>query len=57
MSLRTVFTSIRHKLFGKPLTPEEVRGRHEAAIAAGRRNGEIQNDTRSRSVQNQSFFL
>lgn len=50
------WTRIRHALFGKPLTPEEGRARHEAQVARSRGAAPGQADSRARSVQNQTWI-
>ncbi len=50
------WTRIRHRLFGRPLTPDEARARHEAQVARSRGAAPGQADSRARSVQNQTWI-
>jgi hypothetical protein len=52
----SLWTRIRHALFGKPLTKEEAQARHEAQVARSRGAAPGQADSRARSVQNQTWF-
>lgn len=52
----SLWTRIRHAFFGKPLTPEEGRARHEAEVARSRGAGPGQAHSRSQSILHQSSF-
>lgn len=49
----SLFTRIRHALFGKPLTHEEAHARRDAQAARLRAEG--RSDSGARSVQNQTW--
>jgi hypothetical protein len=49
------FTRIRHMLFGKPLSHEEARARHEAQVATARSAASAENGSRAHSVQSQTY--
>jgi hypothetical protein len=53
----SLFTRIRHAVFGKPLSHEEAQARHEAQVAAARCAGEANNRSGARSVQNQTYYF
>jgi len=53
MRSRDLVRRIRYALFGRPLTHEEAKARHEAEIANMRAGGEAGNRARASSVQSQ----
>lgn len=52
----SLWTRMRHALFGRPLTPEEGRARHEAQVARSRGAAPGQAQSRAQSVQNQTWI-
>lgn len=50
-------TRIRHAIFGKPLSHEEARARHEAAVATTRSAAPAENGARAHSVQSQTYWF
>ncbi len=57
MSIRTVFTRIRHAIFGKPVSHEEARAAREAMTAAQRGSGGEFARDRGKSVQTQTSMF
>lgn len=52
----SLWTRIRHALFGKPLTPEEGRARHEAQVARSRGAAPGQAQSGNTSMQSQTWW-
>lgn len=53
MSFRSALTSIKHAIFGKPLTHEQAQAKLRAEL--GHRSNSAETDARARSIQNQSL--
>lgn len=52
----SIWTRIRHALFGKPLSPEDARARHDAQVARSRGAAPGQAHSRAQSMQNQTWI-
>lgn len=52
----SLWTRIRHALFGKPLTQEEARARHDAQVARARGSAPGQAQSGAQSMQNQTWI-
>lgn len=56
MGVRSFITRVRHTLFGRPLTHEEARARHEAQVATARSSAPAEHGSRTSSVQSQTYW-
>jgi hypothetical protein len=53
----SLWTRIRHAVFGRPLSHEDARARHEADVARARSSAAGQAQSSAKSMQNQTWII